>query len=219
MSKRRRYLLYTIVTISLAVLGNFTNLLLSSYFWGLTYGMIGLILSLIIEMYMEVVVGQKPPLKIIYGEEELKETYRKMRKDASCRLVQSIWCTRYADVPKYFKEEEAEFLKNPRLHIQRLINPERVQRDNFRTHVESSRKLQDQRKYERKETNIKEFECVVCEYERPEGREQKAIFVFNDLGGNNPGLGILLDPARHEKIRFAVRSIKSWFEREWSQAT
>ena len=168
---------------------------------------------------MEVAIGEELPIRMIYGEDELKETYKKLREDPSCRSMQAVWCTRYADVPKYFKEEEAEFLKNPQLHVQRLINPDRVQRDNFQTHSESSRSLQNQDKYEIKETNIKEFECVVCEYEKPEGRERKALFVFNDLEGNNPGLGVFLDPARHEKIRFAVRAIRSWFEREWNQAT
>ena len=70
-------------------------------------------------------------------------------------------------------------------------------------------------KYEVKKTDIEEFECLICEYEKPSGRETKVFFTFIDLAGNRPGMGILLDATKHEKVRFAVRAIESWYKREW----
>lgn len=224
MDRSSRYFAYLLLTISLGILGAYTNLFLPSISWGLTYGTVGLILGFVMEIYMKTVTKEDITAKIIYDEDELKSTYKKMREDSTCRDMQAIWCTRYADVPKYFKEEEADFLRNPRLHIKRLINPKRTQEGDYELHSRSSKKLLGRGKYEVKETDISEFECVVCEYEKPSGREQKALFIINDLDGNSPSLGIFLDPTKYEeastkykKTLLAVRTIKSWFERQWER--
>jgi len=215
LSKTRRYAIYMLVTVGFAILGNFTSLLLPSYFWGLTYGTLGLILSIIIEMYMELAIREEPPLQVILDEDKIRETARKMKTDPSCRSMKAIWCTRETYMPEYFDEEKATLRRNPRLRIQRLINPDRVERDYYEAHMKSSKALSDQGKYETKKTSMKEFECAIYEFEKPTGIEHKAFFVFNDIAGNSLGLAIFLDPARHEKVRFAVRAIESWFEHEW----
>jgi len=215
LNKTRRYMIYLVVTIGFAVLGNFTNLLLPSYFWGLTYGTLGIILSLIMEMYIELATKEELPVQVILREDEMKRTLREMREDPSCISIQALWCTRYGGEPEYYAEERTILQRNPRLHIQRLINPTRVEKNTYEDHIESRKPLLDQEKYEVRKTDIEEFECLMCEYEKVSGRETKVFFLFNDLAGNKPGMGIVLDPTKHEKVRFAERAIASWFKREW----
>ena len=207
-----------LVTIGFAILGSFTSLMLPSYFWGLTYATLGLILSAIMEMYIELAVKEEPPVRIILREEEMRETLRKMKRDPSCRSIKALWCTRYGGEPEYYAEERATIQKNPRFHVQRLINPDKVERDTYEDHIKSSKTLLDQRKYEVKKTDIEEFECLISECEKPSGRETKVAFLFNDLAGNRPGMMIFLDQTKHEKVGFGVRAIESWYEREWTRA-
>jgi hypothetical protein len=215
LNKTRRYLIYMFLTVGFAVLGNFTSLLLPSYFWGLTYGTLGLILSIVMEMYIELAVREEPQLQVILEEDRLRELARKMKTDPSCRSMKAMWCTRETYMPQYFDEEEAILRRNPRLHIQRLVNPDRVEEDYYKAHVQSSRALVDQGRYEIRNTNMKEFEYAIWEFEKPTGIEHKAVFVFNDMASNTLGLAVFLDPTRHEKVRSAVRAIDSWFEHEW----
>ncbi len=218
LNKTRRYMIYILVTIGFAVLGNFTSLLQPSYFWGLTYGTLGLILSVILEMYIELAIKEELPMQIVLREDKIKETLREMRQDPSCRLIQALWCTRYGGEPEYYAEERATIQRNPRLRVQRLINPSKVDRNTYKEHMESRKALLEQGRYEVKKTDIEEFECLICEYEKPSGRETKVAFLFNDLAGNRPGLWIIPDPTKHEKARFAVRAIESWYKREWARA-
>jgi len=203
------------LTVGFAILGSFTSLLLPSYFWGLTYGTLGLILSMIMEMYIELAIKEEPPVQILLREDKIVETVREMRQDPSCRLIQALWCTRFGGEPEYYAEEGAIIKRDPRLHVQRLINPNRVERDTYEDHMKSRKAFLDQGKYEVKKTDIEEFECLICEYEKPSGRETKVLFTFIDLAGNRPGMTILLDATKHEKVRFAVRAIESWYKREW----
>jgi hypothetical protein len=219
LSKTRRYLIYMILTVGFAVLGNFTSLLQSSYFWGLTYGTLGLILSLVVEMYIELAVKEEPPLQVISNEDELKEIVRRIKTDPSLTSMKTIHCTRYAYTPEYFDEENAILRRNPRLYVQRLMNPDTMGRDNFEAHMQSSKTLLDQGRYEVKNTNIKEFEFAILEFEKPTGIEHKALFNFVDIAGKTIGLALLLDPTRNERIRSAVSAIESWFEREWLAST
>jgi len=204
-----------ILTVSFAVLGNFTSLLLPSYFWGLTYGTLGLILSIIMEMYIELAIKEEPPLQVILDEDKIRELAIKMKTDPSCRSMKAVWCTRETYMPQYYDEEKDVLRRNPRLHIQRLINPDRVEKDRYKAHMQSSKALLDQGRYEIKNTNMKEFELVIWEFEKPTGIEHKAFFIFNDIAVNTIGLAIVLDPTKHEKVRSAVRAIESWFEHEW----
>jgi len=203
------------LTVGFAVLGSFTSLLLPSYFWGLTYGTLGLILSVIMEMYIELAIKEEPPLQVILEEDKIRELARKMKIDPSCRSMRAQWCSRETFIPEYFDEEKAILRRNPRLHIQRLINPDRVEKDYYKAHMQSSKAFLDQGRYEIKNTNMKEFECAIWEFEKPTGIDHKALFVFNDIAANTLGLAIFLDPTKHEKVRSAVRAIESWFEHEW----
>jgi len=218
LNKTRRYMIYILVTIGFAIIGNFTSLLPSPYFWGLTYGTLGLILSVIMEMYIELAIKEEPPLQVILAEDKMRDTVKKMKEDPSCRSIQALWCTRYGGEPEYYAEERALIQKNPRLHVQRLINPIKVERATYKDQMKSHRELVDQGKYEARKTDIEEFECIICEYEKPSGMETNVAFLFNDLAGNRPGMMIFLDPTKHEKVRYAVRAIESWYKREWTRA-
>jgi len=215
LNKTRRYLIYMILTVGFAILGNFTSLLLPSYLWGLSFGTSGLILSIVMEMYIELAIREEPQLQVILEEERIRELARKMKTDPSCRSMKAMWCTRETYMPQYFDEEEAILRRNSRLHIQRLINPDRVEKDYYKAHMQSSKALRDQRRYEIKNTNMKEFEYAIWEFEKPTGIEHKAVFVFNDIASNTLGLAVFLDPTRHEKVRSAVRALEAWFEHEW----
>jgi len=192
--------------------------MLPSYFWGLTYAILGLILSVIMEMYIELAVKEEPPVQVILREEKMREAIRKMKEDPSCRSIQALWSTRYGHEPEYYAEERAILQRDPRFHVQRLINPDKVERNTYDDHIKSCKTLLDQKKYEVKKTDIEEFECLISECEKPSGRETKVVFLFNDLAGNRPGMMVFLDPTKHEKARFAVRAIESWFKREWTRA-
>ncbi len=219
LNKTRRYVIYALVTVGFAILGNFTSLLAPSYFWGLVFGTLGLILSVILELYIELAVREEPAVQVILREDKIVEIIREMRQDPSCRLIQALWCTRFGGEPEYYAEEAAIIQRNPRLHVQRLINPSRVERNAYDDHVKSRKTLLDQGRYEVKRTDIEEFECLICEYEKPSGRETKVFFTFIDLAGNRPGMGIFLDETKHEKALFAVRAIESWYKREWLAGT
>ena len=158
-------MIYILVTIGFAIVGNFTSLLPSSYFWGLTYGTLGLIVSVIMELYIELAIKEEPPLQVILAEDKMRDTIKKMKEDPSCKSIQALWCTRYGGEPEYYAEERALIQKNPRLHVQRLINPNRVERATYQEHLKSHKALLDQGKYEARKTDIEEFECILCEYE------------------------------------------------------
>jgi len=204
-----------VLTVGFAVLGNFTSLLAPSYFWGLSFGTTGLILSIVMEMYIELAIKEEPPVEIILSEDKIAKTVREMKQDSSCRVIKALWCTRFSGEPEYYAQEEAIIRRNPRLHVQRLVNLNKVERDTYEDHMKSRKALLDQGKYEVKRTDIEEFECVICEYEKPSGRETKVCFIFNDLAGNTQGMGIFLDATKHEKVQVAARAIESWFEHEW----
>jgi len=204
-----------LVTVGFAILGNFTSLLAPSYFWGLIFGALGLILSIVLELYIELVVREEPAAEVVLREDKIVKIIREMRQDPSCRRIKALWCTRFGGEPEYYAEEAAIVQKNPRLRVQRLINPSRVERDVYEDHIKSRKVLLDQRRYEVKKTDVEEFECLICEYEMPSGRETKVFFTFVDLAGNRPGMGIFLDSSKNEKALFAVRSIESWYNREW----
>jgi hypothetical protein len=215
LNKTRRYIIYALVTVGFAILGNFTSLLAPSYFWGLVLGVLGLLLSIILELYIELVVKEEPAVEVVLREEKIVQIIREMRQDPSCRHIKALWCTRFGGEPEYYAEEVATIQKNPRLHVQRLINVNRVEKDVYEDHIKSRKALLDQGRYETKKTDIEEFECLICEYEKPSGRETKVFFTFVDLAGNRPGMGIFLDSSKNEKALFAVRSIESWYNREW----
>jgi len=166
-------------------------------------------------MYIELAIKEEPPLQVIFNEDEVKEIVRKMKTDPSLTSMKSMHCIRFAYTPEYFDEEHAILRRNPRLHIQRLINPERMGRDSFEAHMQSSKTLLDQGRYEIRNTNIKEFEFIIWEFEKPAGIEYKAAFSFIDITRNTIGISIILDPTRHEKVRSAVTALESLFEHEW----
>jgi hypothetical protein len=156
---------------------------------------------------------------MIFNEDEVKEIIRKLKTDPSLRSFKAVWSTRWAYTSEYFDEEHAVLRRNPRLHIQRLINADRMGRDNFEDHIQSSKTFLDQGRYEIRNTNIKEFEFGIWEFEKPTGIEQKAIFTFIDIAGNTIGLSLFLDPTRHENLRSVVRALESLFEHEWLAST
>jgi len=215
LNKTRRYIIYALATVGFAILGNFTSLLAPSYFWGLTFGTLGLILSVVLELYIELAVKEEPAVQVILSEDKIVEVIREMRQDSSCIRIQALWCTRFGGEPEYYAEEEAIIKRNPRLLVQRLINPNRVERNAYEDHVKSRKALLDQGKYEVGKTDVEEFECLICEYEKPSGRKTKVFFTFIDVAGNRPGMGIFLDETKHEKVAYAVRAIESWYKREW----
>lgn len=215
LNRTRRYVIYVLVTVGFAFLGAFTSALAPSYFWGLIFGTLGLILSIVLELYIELAVREEPPLRVMSNEDEVKEIIRKLKTDPSLRTFKAVWCTRWAYTPEYFDEENAILRRNPRLHIQRLINPDRMGRDNFEAHIQSSKTLLDQGKYEIRNTNMKEFEFGIWEFEKPTGIEHKAIFTFIDIASNTFSLSLFLDPTKHENVHSVVTALESWFEHEW----
>ena len=70
----------------------------------------------------------------------------------------------------------------------------------------------------RLKNNNEKIAIILSKHEKPSGRETKVAFLFNDLAGNRPGMMVFLDPTKHEKARFAVRAIESWYIREWTRA-
>jgi hypothetical protein len=181
------------------------------------FAVIGLVLSFVFEIYVEVAIEEAPILEVIYGEDKLKSKYKNMREDVSCRRMDAIWSTRYPSVSGYFGEERVDLQKNAQLKIRRLINPDKVGRTEYENHLRETKDLVDKGCYEIRKTTVSEFECVFCEYERSGKWERKALFVFNDKGANSPGVGIFFDPAKYEQISFAVTAIMNWFEEEWKK--
>ena len=121
LNKTRRYIIYMLLTVGFAILGSFTSLLLPSYFWGLTYGTLGLILSMIMEMYIELAIEEEPPLQVILDEDKMRELAIKMKTDPSCRSMKAVWCTRETYMPQYYDEEKDVLRRNPRLHMSFVV--------------------------------------------------------------------------------------------------
>lgn len=217
-SKGKRVILYVIITLILTVGGLISSFYpISQVIWPIMFAVIGLGLSFVFEIYVEIAIEEAPKLEVIYGEDRLKSKYRSMREDISCRRMDAIWSTRYPSVSGYFAEKKADFQKNPQLKTRRLINPNTVEKTDYKNHLRDTKDLIQKGAYEIRTTDISEFECVFCEYERSGKWERKALFVFNDKGTNSPGVGIFFDPTKYERISFAVTAIMNWFEEEWKQ--
>ncbi len=219
-SKVYRIVLYTCAIFVMAIIG--TAIIASSIaiYWGVTFALLSLIFFTIIELNWGLKQRTNEPIvDVIYGEDALKKVYKSMRRDRDCTYMRTIWCTHYANVQKYFKDEREDFNRNDRLNIQRLINPYKVnaQPKDFETHINRTKDLANNGRYSVAATDLDEIECVICDYERMEKKERKALFVFNDRASNTPKLGILLDPAKDNRTSFAVDSLKSWFDKEWKK--
>ncbi|MDH5451587.1 MAG: hypothetical protein OEX77_11975, partial [Candidatus Bathyarchaeota archaeon] len=210
-----RMIFYAAFIISMGIIGTVITISPIEVYWGITFAFFGLVFFAIVELYLGLEKWREEPIaKVIYGEDELKRVYKSLRGDRDCTQMYTIWCTQYANVEGYFEEERGDFRRNDRLNINRLINPFKVNAKpkDFENHIEHSEDLISQGKYSIAATDLDEVECVICDYERGTKKERKALFVFNDQKSNTPKLGILLDPAKHLQIGFAVDALKSWFD-------
>jgi hypothetical protein len=136
-----------------------------------------------------------------------------------CVKVKAIWCAHYSETSKYFKREGNALVKNKKLSIQRLVNPEKIGKQDFSQFQKFSENLvkKVEGRYGYKITDISAFECLFTEYERYGKTERKALFVINDIEECRPELGILLDSTRYPQLGFAVMAIESWFNFEWDK--
>jgi hypothetical protein len=217
-----RFLIYGLliaVPFTLAIAGAFVGFERLSYSLAIIFALLGLIFGCVAEIYVREIVGKRPTIKIIYGEDALKKAYQKLREDKDCVLTKAIWCTRYTGVSDYFERERANLAGNRNLIIQRLVNPAEIGEHEYQEYIKSSKELlkSSDKRYNIKKTKIKEFECLFCEYVKHGRRERKALLVFNDLMGKNPGLGILLDPKVDSRLDYATIAIRDWFDREWKE--
>jgi hypothetical protein len=212
-SRAKRVMLYVLLEIGIAAVGYGVNLLPSEYTLSATFLILGLILSIIFEILIEETKEEILPVDIIVGERELKNTYKALR-DGACEM-KAVWCSKYAEVKKYFTEEMDDLKNNPRLTIRRLINPRVIQSSDYQDHLTMTQNSRNSGRYSIKTTELTELEGVVCEYEVKEQREWKALLVLNDINTNTPILGILFDPTKKEKSRPALAAIDSWFDKEW----
>lgn len=224
LSKTYRIILYAIVIFAMASVGAGISYPIIDMHWGVSFAILTLIVFLVIESRLGVMQTKEEPqlVEVIEDGEALKRLYSSMREDRECVKMDAVWCTQYTEVPDYFKDERGDFLRNERLHIRRLINPTKISDDpkDFEKHMEDSKELMENGRYEIAATDLEEVECIICEYERHAARQSKALFVFNEQPTNTPRLGILLDPYKsdkHHKISFAVDALKSWFNREWGK--
>jgi len=221
--KTYRIILYSLAIFVMALIGAGITYPEIETHWGASFAILTLIFFTVVEFRLSMMQIRKEPLaEVIYGEDQLKEIYKSMREDRDCVKMDTIWCTQYAEVQKYFRDERGDFNRNERLHIRRLVNPTKVNAEpkDFENHIKDTEELVKSGRYEIAETDLEEVECVICEYDRGATKERKALFVFNEQPTNTPRLGILLDPYKseeHEKIKFAVDALKSWFEREWEK--
>ncbi|MCK4478177.1 hypothetical protein KAU88_06595 [Candidatus Bathyarchaeota archaeon] len=214
-NKTKRAIIYAVVEVALGVMGFAVSLLPGGYALSATFIVLGLIFSVMLEVLIEITTKEALPVDIISGERELKKTYEKLRKNAC--LMQAVWCSRYAEVSKYFNKEMKEFRDNKKLTIERLINPKIIPSPDYKAHLNSTERLRKLGRYKIKATDLTELECVVCEYESKDEKSWKALFVFNDLDTHTPALGILLDPSKKEKAKSSLAAVKGWFKDEWNR--
>jgi hypothetical protein len=180
---------------------------------GLTFMILGLMFSLIIDIWMHEKGEERAlPVRIILGQRELKKMYNSLR-DRACEM-KTVWCSRYAEVDKYFTEEKDDFRDNAKLTIKRLVNPD-VQSSDYQRHLSETRTLRSTGRYSVKTTDLAEMECVVCEYETKGQKEWKALLVFCNIDNHTPVLGILLDPTENPETGPSLAAIDSWFDKEW----
>lgn len=216
-SKRKRAILYVIIEVILGIAGFGVGLLPGTYSLSLvvTFMLLGVIFSTLVEILMEVTEEEVQPVDVIVGERELKNMYKNLR-DGACK-VEAVWCSKYANVSKYFQGEIDDLNNNRNLHIRRLVNPRVVEPTDYQDHLTKTQAIRNGGRYAMKTTRLTELECVICEYEKEQQRTHKALFVFNDVDTSTPVLGILFDPAKKEKSRPSLAAIKSWFEKEWDK--
>lgn len=193
-------------------LGNIKDLFSLSF--GLTFMILGLMFSLIIDVWMQEKAEETLPVEVIQGERDLKNMYKSLREGA-CEM-KAVWCSKYAEVDKYFKEEMDDLNNNPAFTIKRLINKDIVETD-LQKHLSATQSLRASGRYAVKSTHLTEMECVVCRYEIKGQNEWKALLVFNDTKENTPVLGILFDPTKRYRSQPALSAIGSWFDKEWNK--
>lgn len=211
-NRTNRAMIYLIISAGLGAIGFFISSGPTEYTSGVIFLILGLILTTSVEILIELTAEEALPVDIIQGERRLKDKYKELRKDAI--LMNAVWCSRYAEVTKYFREEIDDLQRNEKLVVRRLINPKVVKKD-YKNHLKNTEELRKLDRYIIKTTDLTELECVVCEYEMKDEKSWKALFVFNDLDNNTPGLGILLDPSKKPKSKASLAAVKGWFEDEW----
>lgn len=182
---------------------------------GFGIGAFGIVVGLISEVIFRLTAPQ-PLVDIIYGESNLKARYQKMRRIHGATRIQSIWSAQYADVEEYFKAEGRDLDANRDLEIERLVNPEVVDKrylDTFTKFINSNDRLTVDA------TKIDEFECLICEYSTGGSTKLQAMLVVNDITSKAPQLGIYIDPAQNPELNSIAYAIRSWFlslpRREW----
>jgi len=174
---------------------------------GLLIGVLGLLAGLVVEVIFRVTTPQAL-VEIIQGEDHLKDRYQSMRETRGTTRVQAIWSTRYGDVKDYFQREELDLKANEELEIERLVNPDVVE-DRFQAEFDALRRRNPRLTVWA--TDIKEFECFICEYVKGGSRFMKALLVVNDHTRRQPQLGVYIDPARNEQLSAIALAIQSWF--------
>lgn len=215
LNRAKRIIIYVVVDVVLGFVGILVGLLPIEYSWGAAFIILGVIISAILEILIEITKEETIPVDVIYGERELKQAFRNLRKGA-CEM-RAVWCSKYAEVSKYFEDESKEFKTNKKLKVKRLINPNIVPTSDYEEHLKNTERLRKSKKYIVKTTELTELECVICEYEIKDEKSWKALFVFVDTDTFTPALGILFDPVKKPKSKTSLAAVSGWFEDEWKR--
>jgi hypothetical protein len=221
--RSQRIAIYVITCIVLAVLGFEIGSLSVALYTGTVLSLLGIVVAVIVEIFfstrtLELAKEMPGTLSAVFREDALMRAYEKMRKDPDCTLMDAIWVSRYSGVAEYFERERLDLMKNSKLRIRRLVNLKKVSPKEWETHLKTMKDFIMDGRYEIRTTDMEDIEFVLCQYQRGWGPERVALLVINDKASNTPRLGIEINPTKNEQMAFAVETLNSWFEREWSRA-
>lgn len=175
--------------------------------WSIVIALLGVIIYAIIEVYYQV-TKPKPHVEVIEDQNTLKERYEEMRRTEGATCVQAIWSARYKDVEAYFKTEGNDLKLNQSLEVERLVNPNAIAHKYHKQFAEFIRNNPNLKVWA---TDVKEFECYICEYVKGDVTRLKALLVLNDTLSRAPQLGIFIDPERSADLKPVVYALQSWF--------
>jgi hypothetical protein len=211
--QRNRLFIYVCIMLALTLVGALVSPKDQGPSWSVLMGSVGLIISLGIEIYFQVLPGSYP-VEIIRGAKKLRDKFEEMREHGRGGVIKAVWSADYPDVRGYFQREFADLRRRGELRVLRLVNPTVIRGDDYQAYLEERQSFAEDDpaaagRYEWCHTNIREFETFIRKHED----NVEALFVLNDPGAGSEPLGFYVSSHKGGEGASVARAVDDWFDR------
>ncbi len=192
----------------------------------LTSGLSLVFILIILRLLYDQRVNDKRGIELTNTDDFVDE-YKKIKRNKHIIKCDLIWSgyyneSSYFTFDNYFSEESNFLMNHKYAKFRRIINfndgEKSINRNHYLTHIKRMQKVHENRQYDTRTSDIKNFELVYSERQANQSQIvcTALIIFFNDNG--IPIWGYLADTEKNPDHSEMIAGVGNFFESEWKRA-